>query len=97
MEFSICHKLLFPIGALTLSNGVRQLMSQGRLDPVPYFQRHTRGDWGNVADSVWEENNAGLHAGKELYSAFKVTRDIHICIITNSDRRETRIFLATEY
>lgn len=93
------RKLLFPIGALIFSTGVHHLMREGRLDPIPYFQRHTRGDWGNVVNEVWDENNEALESdqGNELYSAYQVTRDINICIITNADRSETRILLASEY
>lgn len=40
------RRLLFPIGALIFSEGVDRLMREGRLDPMSYFQRHIRGDWG---------------------------------------------------
>ncbi len=93
------RKLLFPIGLLIFSEGVHQLILEGRLDPIPYFQRHTRGDWGNVIDEVWNENNETLElqSPKALYSAYAVTRDINICVITNEDRSETRVLLACEY
>lgn len=99
MASDIHRKLLFPIGALVFSEGVHRLMREGRLDPIPYFQRHTRADWGSVINKVWDENNEALESGKgkELYSTYNVTRDISICIITNADRTETRILLASEY
>ena len=43
-----CQRLAFPIGALIFSRGVDRLVRAGRLDPIPYFRRHTRGDWGDV-------------------------------------------------
>ena len=93
------RKLLFPIGALIFSEGIHHLILEGRLDPIPYFQRHCRGDWGNVIDKVWNENNEilELQSPKALYSAYAVTRDIHICVITNEDRSETRVLMASEY
>ena len=45
------RKRLFEIGALEFSEGVERLMNEGRLDPMPLFERHMRGDWGDVADS----------------------------------------------
>ena len=93
------RKLLFPIGARVFSEGVHHLILEGRLDPIPWFQRHTRGDWGDVIDKVWEENNETLElkSPKVLYSSYTVTRDINICVITNEDRSETRVLLASEY
>lgn len=41
---------LFPIGALIFSTSVDRLMREYRLDPMPYFQRHARADWGDVSD-----------------------------------------------
>ena len=43
-----CQRLAFPIGALIFSRAVDRLVRAGRLDPIPYFRRHTRGDWGDV-------------------------------------------------
>ncbi len=39
------RKRLFEIGALEFSEGVERLMNEGRLDPMPFFERHMRGDW----------------------------------------------------
>ena len=39
-----CHRLAFPVGALIFSRGIDRLVRTGRLDPIPYFRRHTRGD-----------------------------------------------------
>lgn len=47
------RKRLFEIGALEFSEGVERLMNEGRLDPMPLFERHMRGDWGDVADNQW--------------------------------------------
>ena len=57
---------LFRIGALIFSPGIDCLMREGRLDPLPYFQRHARGDWGDVSDDRWQANNAALLSGDRL-------------------------------
>ena len=88
--------LLFPIGALVFSEGVDRLMREGRLDPMPYFQRHTRGDWGEVADYKWQANNAALIAGERLESMYLVHRELRICVVTEADRSATHILLTTE-
>lgn len=88
--------LLFPVGALVFSEGVDRLMREGRLDPMPYFLRHTRGDWGEVADYKWQANNAALTSGEELESIYQVHRELRICVVTEADRSATRILLTTE-
>ncbi len=88
--------LLFPIGALVFSEGVDRLMRESRLDPMPYFQRHTRGDWGEVADYKWQANNAALIAGERLESMYLVHRELRICVVTEADRSATHILLTTE-
>lgn len=90
------RNLLFPIGALVFSEGVDRLMREGRLDPMPYFLRHTRGDWGDVADYKWLANNAALASGERLESMYQVHRELHICVVTEADRSATRILLMTE-
>ncbi|WP_416037223.1 hypothetical protein [Pseudomonas aeruginosa] len=55
-----CQDLLFPVGALILSEGIDRLVRAGRLDPIPYFRRHVRGDWGDVSDGQWQANGIAL-------------------------------------
>ncbi|MGK8436754.1 hypothetical protein ACRS3X_05260 [Ectopseudomonas hydrolytica] len=88
--------LLFPIGALIFSAGIDQRMREGRLDPLPFLQRHTRGDWGDVSDDRWQANNAALQSGDRLESFYVVHRQLRICIFTEADRSETHIALACE-
>ena len=90
------RRLLFPIGALIFSEGVDQLVREGRLDPLPYFQRYTRGDWGDVTDDQWQENNAALTSGRRLDSLYRVTRELTLHIYTEADRRATHIALPSE-
>lgn len=90
------RRLLFPIGALIFSEGVDRLMREGRHDPMPYLQRHIRGDWGDVTDDKWQENNAALKSGARLDSLYVVTRDVTIRIFTEADRSATHVLLPSE-
>ncbi|WP_431819409.1 hypothetical protein [Burkholderia sp. F1] len=87
---------LFPIGALIFSLGVERLMRDGRLDPMPFFHRHVRGDWGDVDDFLWQANNAAQKTGEQLESLFIVTREICLSIFTLADRSATHIALVFE-
>ncbi|WP_191833349.1 hypothetical protein [Pseudomonas fluorescens] len=87
---------LFPVGALIFSAGVDRLMRAGRLDPLPYFQRHASGDWGDVTDEQWQANNAALQSGGRLESLYMVHRQLSIRVVTAADRSETHIKLGSE-
>lgn len=90
------RKRLFEIGALEFSEGVERLMNEGWLDPMPCFERHMRGDWGDVEDDRWLRNNAALKSGECLDSFYVITRDLSIRIVTDADRSATRIVLPHE-
>ncbi|MDP2747841.1 hypothetical protein [Pseudomonas sp.] len=90
------RSLLFAIGALIFSPGIDRVMREGRLNPLPYLQRHTRGDWGDIADTQWQANNAALQSGDRLESSYAVHRELSICIFTVADRSATHIVLASE-
>lgn len=87
---------LFPIGALIFSADIDRLMREGRLDPLPFFQRHASGDWGNVTDAQWQANNAALQSGDRLESFYVVHRELSIRIVTKVDRYATHVVLASE-
>ncbi|WP_025807862.1 hypothetical protein [Pseudomonas chlororaphis] len=88
--------LLFSIGALILSPGIDRCMREGRLDPMSFLRRHARGDWGDVTDERWQDNDAGLQSGRSLESIYAVHRALSISIVTHADRSETRIALLSE-
>lgn len=87
---------LFEIGSLNFSAEIERLMDEGRLDPMPFLQRHLRGDWGDVADYKWQENDAALQSGSLLESFYVVHRAIAISILTEADRRATCIRISSE-
>ncbi|AZP72931.1 MULTISPECIES: hypothetical protein [Pseudomonas] len=89
-------KLLFPVGALIFSKGVDRLMREGRLDPMPFFQRHAHGDWNQVSDETWYANNAALKIDGQLNSFYVVTREISLSIMSEADRSATMIRLPSE-
>ena len=92
-----CRKRLFEIGALEFSKGVETLMHEGRLDPIPYFERYMRGDWGEVDDDQWQQNNAAVQSGKRLDAHYVVTRELSIRIVTDAERNATVIGLPSEF
>nr|WP_277625457.1 hypothetical protein [Burkholderia stabilis] len=88
--------MAFPIGALIFSRGVDRLVRAGRLDPIPYFRRHTRGDWGDVNIQQWQTNSSALQSGASLESHYVIHPGLAIRIVTDSQRCATVIVLPSE-
>jgi len=91
------RKRLFEIGELQFSNGVEHLMHEGRLEPIPYLERYLRGDWGDVDNNQWQQNNAALVSGGRLDAHYVVTRELSIRIMTDAGRHATVIGLPPEF
>lgn len=95
------HRNLLPAAgvphrALIFSRGVDRLVRAGRLDPIPYFRRHTRGDWGDVNIQQWQTNSSALQSGASLESHYVIHPGLAIRIVTDSQRCATVIVLPSE-
>ena len=91
-----CRRLASRIGAHIFSRGVDRLVRAGRLDPIPYFRRHTRGDWGDVNDQQWHANGVALQSGASLESHYVIHPGLAIRLVTDAERRATVIVLPSE-
>ena len=80
----------------SLSEGVERLMNEGRLDPMPLFERHMRGDWGDVNIQQWQTNSSALQSGASLESHYVIHPGLAIRIVTDSQRSATVIVLPSE-
>lgn len=88
----------FSSGPVLMTIGVDELVQQGRLDPAPYLARHLGGDWGDLSNDDRRRNNAALKSGKDrLFSAYQVSPELKLWIITEGDRSATTLLLPSEY
>lgn len=83
----------FPFGGLTFSRQVDALIRWRLLDPMPYVRRHICGDWGEVHEELRYYNNTALELGGYLLSSYVIGDRVHLCILTQADRRLTAVFL----
>lgn len=88
----------FVTGHLVASEGVDHLVRGGRLNPILYLRRHVQGDWGDVSNAEWDQNEAALKGGAgRLFSTYRVAPDLNLWIITEADRSVTTMLLPGEY
>lgn len=92
----------FPLGSLYITPGAQAAFGDARCDHVTSgvreaLNRHMRGDWGEVCDEDWKQNDFSLENGFRILSAYKSKAGITFWIITEADRSATTILLPDEY
>lgn len=89
-------QVLFALGTLKLSEKVHWLASKGLIDPLPYVQRHVRGDWGEIDETERQANNVALEQGAPMTSRFQITPRLFLIIVTSDDQSVTVVQLPEE-
>lgn len=92
---SVCRPR-FQAGHLITTPGVQRLIQDGKLDLMTYLRRHLNGDWGDLRDADRDANEEALHHGDRLLSVYRVSPDVKLYIVTESDREATTALLPSE-
>lgn len=88
---------LFSLGQLVATPGALSACEEARADPLFYLRRHVRGDWGDLGDEDKTANDTALTTGARILSAYTLTTDERLWIITEADRAYTTLLLPIEY
>ncbi|MEZ5940300.1 MAG: hypothetical protein R3C18_02835 [Planctomycetaceae bacterium] len=86
---------VLPVGDVLVTRGARSKLKQD--DMFRSLVRHMTGDWGDVNQNDWKENNAALESGFRILSKYSSLSGVKFWIITVWDRSETTILLPEEY
>ena len=89
--------MTFSLGNTYLTPGVQDLMARGTVNPLALLSRHARCDWGEMSPEDRRANNRALTDGTRLFSAYQVTPDVRVWVITEADRSATTLLLPSEY
>lgn len=81
----------FDAGELHFGPDVPQTLTTS--DVFDGLIRHLSGDWGDVTDSEWRENDAAVQCGGRLLSRYTTSRGTRFTIITVEDRSRTTVLL----
>ncbi|MEO8083252.1 MAG: hypothetical protein ABI780_05475 [Ardenticatenales bacterium] len=88
---------LFPLGQLVATPGALSACEEARADPLFYLRRHIRGDWGDLGAEDKAANDTALTTGARILSAYTLTTDERLWIITEADRAYTTLLTPIEY
>ena len=84
-----------PLGRTLATPGVLEVTTPTERNIA--FNRHARGDWGDVSEADWRANDWALQAGERLLSVYQTLGGIKFWIIPEADRSATTILLPSEY
>ena len=85
----------FPIGRLVITPGAWDGLTQD--DVIRGLVRHMAGDWGELDEFDWEQNERALEDRLRLLSRYSARSGTVFWIITEHDRSATTILLPDEY
>lgn len=88
---------LFPVGKLVITEGVHKLVAEGKITPKIYFERHARGDWGDMPMEDLCQNDYMVHRRGRLMSSYLVDEKITLWALSEPDRMQTLLLLPDEY
>jgi hypothetical protein len=83
------------VQTFVLGNVVITPNALGQLTPADIqlgLQRHQTGDWGDLGEEDWKENDQALRTGSRLLSSYR-SGSTTFWIITEADRRTTNVEL----
>ena len=93
---------LFRPGRILATPGVLAALEHASQNTSEFLSRHLAGDWGAVSADDKAANDESLLDGSRLLSAYVLTTDVKIWIITEAvddhgNRETTTILLPDEY
>ena len=89
------RKLAFPLGAVRVTYGVEHALDSS--DVVTGITRHARGDWGEVDEHDWSQNDDFVENGGQLLSQYTAKNGTLYWVVTESNRSATTVLLPEEY
>jgi len=94
---------LFELGHITMTPRAKEVFEKSRDNWATFLQRHHKGDWGNVDREDWAANDQAIKEGKRISSAYTLSDNTKIWLITepidlNTNHRLSTLFsLKSEY
>ncbi|NOT58306.1 MAG: hypothetical protein HOP18_27190 [Deltaproteobacteria bacterium] len=87
----------FPLGHVVATPGALAALDASGQSPHELLARHVAGDWGDVSEADWQENERSLRAGFRVLSAYTTNQGTTLWVITEADRSVTTLLLPSDY
>ena len=97
LKASTKPSVLFPLGKTWMTPGAIEALENSGQSASEFLSRHHQGDWGEVDDFDWRENDSSVNSRCRIFSAYRTGKDVKIWVITEADRSATAVLLPSEY
>ncbi len=88
---------LFPLGRIVATPGALTALQRAGQSPDELLTKHAHGQWGDLSDDDWKENNYSVSRALRLLSAYRLCTGETLWLITEADRSATTLLLPQEY
>lgn len=86
----------FCLGSIVATKGALAAARVFRL-PLDLLRRHAAEDWGDLCIEDLQANSQAIRSGERLLSAYRLSPQERIWVITEADRSATTLLLPEEY
>ena len=83
----------FVLGQIVATPGALEALEKAGQTPDEFISRHVSADWGELDEHDIQENNDALERGSRLFSAYHLSDQTKIWVITEWDRSATTVLL----
>lgn len=90
-------KARFPLGQTVATPGALEALEAAEETAVQLLARHQSGDWGVLDEEDKQENEFSVNNGLRILSAYILSTEVKVWVITEADRSVTTILLPAEY
>jgi len=87
----------FDLGQIVATPGALAALAEAHQTPEEFLARHQRGDWGEVSQEDYQENELSAERGFRLLSVYRTAKGVQLWVITEADRSATTLLLPEEY
>jgi hypothetical protein len=88
---------LFTLGQVVATPGALDALQTAKVDPRQLLKRHVAGDWGDLSDEDKKENDFSIGRELRIFSAYNLSDQTKVWVITEADRSATTLLLPSEY
>jgi len=83
------------LGRIVITRGALNTLNAE--DVLFSLARHQQGDWGDVWEEDWNENDYSVSRMLRILSAYRDRNGVKFWVITEADRSSTCVLLPDEY
>ena len=87
----------FSLGRIVATKGALAACQNYSVSPLDLLRRHAAEDWGDVCIEDLQANSQAINSRERVLSAYQLSPQERIWVITEADRSATTLLLPEEY